>query len=337
MRRSTLIGLAAAAAVAVAFGGCGAMVAVVAGSAGEQDTTPVSCSIPLPTGPSGSPAAVLDAEQWGNAATIVGETLRPSTVPQFTRPALPARAAVIAVATARQESALRNLPGGDRDSIGLFQQRPSQGWGAPDQLADPAYATDAFLARLIQVPGWESIPLTDAAQAVQRSGFPDAYAQWEPLAAAAVAAISGDGPAECAGGAGVGAPASEKASVALAAAESQLGLPYVWGGGDAAGPTGGGFDCSGLMLYAWAQAGVPLPHSSAADYNHGVRVPVSDAEPGDLIFLSSDGTPGGIHHVAMVRARGQIIEAQQTGVPVHIRQYRGQAEPEIMLWAVRLA
>jgi murein DD-endopeptidase MepM/ murein hydrolase activator NlpD len=86
---------------------------------------------------------------------------------------------VIAVATAIQESGLRNLPGGDRDSIGLFQQRPSQGWGTPDQLHDPTYAAATFYQRLLTVPGWQTLSLTEAAQAVQHSAYPDAYAKWE--------------------------------------------------------------------------------------------------------------------------------------------------------------
>ncbi|WP_449701866.1 hypothetical protein [Actinoplanes sichuanensis] len=92
---------------------------------------------------------------------------------------IPARGWVIAVATALQESGLRNLPGGDRDSIGLFQQRPSQGWGTPAQLTDPAHQADRFYTRLITVADWQRMPLTDAAQAVQRSAYPDAYAKWE--------------------------------------------------------------------------------------------------------------------------------------------------------------
>ncbi len=88
----------------------------------------------------------------------------------------------IALAVAMQESRLRNLPHlGDRndhDSIGVFQQRPSQGWGTPEQLADPAYQADKFYAKLVTIRGWETMPLTQAAQAVQNSAYPDAYAQW---------------------------------------------------------------------------------------------------------------------------------------------------------------
>jgi hypothetical protein len=84
---------------------------------------------------------------------------------------------VIAVATAMQESGLRNLRGGDRDSIGLFQQRPSQGWGTRKQLADPAYQTRKFYDKLVKIDGWQKMRLTEAAQAVQISAFPEAYAK----------------------------------------------------------------------------------------------------------------------------------------------------------------
>jgi hypothetical protein len=87
------------------------------------------------------------------------------------------QAVVIAVATAMQESGLRNLRGGDRDSIGLFQQRPSQGWGTRKQLADPAYQTRKFYDKLVKIDGWQKMRLTEAAQAVQISAFPEAYAK----------------------------------------------------------------------------------------------------------------------------------------------------------------
>jgi murein DD-endopeptidase MepM/ murein hydrolase activator NlpD len=98
-----------------------------------------------------------------------------------------------------QESGLRNLTGGDRDSIGLFQQRPSQGWGTPQQLADPAYQAGKFFDKLITIDGWQQMPLTDAAQAVQRSAYPDAYAKHEPDAITVVAKVSGLAQATLAG------------------------------------------------------------------------------------------------------------------------------------------
>ena len=110
---------------------------------------------------------------------------------------------IIAVATAYQESSLRNRPDGDRDSVGLFQQRPSQGWGTADQIQDPIYATDKFYDALLEVPDWQDMSLTDAAQAVQYSGYPDAYAKWEPQATTLVAGTERVGPLElnCAAGA----------------------------------------------------------------------------------------------------------------------------------------
>ncbi|MEU3712156.1 C40 family peptidase [Streptomyces catenulae] len=102
---------------------------------------------------------------------------------------IPARGQVVALATALQESGLRNLSYGDRDSLGLFQQRPSQGWGTANQILDPVHASTKFYEGLKKVPGWESLSVAQAAQAVQRSGFPDAYAKWEPLATALQKAI----------------------------------------------------------------------------------------------------------------------------------------------------
>ena len=115
----------------------------------------------------------LTPEQVGNARTIaqVG----------WDR-GLPERAVVIAVATAMQESSLRNLDHGDRDSLGLFQQRPSQGWGTPEQLQDPVYAAGTFYDHLMQVPGWDTMRLTDAAQTVQRSAYGELYEQHGAMA-----------------------------------------------------------------------------------------------------------------------------------------------------------
>ncbi|MFJ9447954.1 C40 family peptidase [Kitasatospora sp. NPDC101235] len=103
---------------------------------------------------------------------------------------IPVRGQVVALATALQESELRNVNGGDRDSLGLFQQRPSQGWGTPEQIMQPVYASTKFYEALQKVNGWESMTVTQAAQAVQRSGFPDAYAKWQPLAEALQKALA---------------------------------------------------------------------------------------------------------------------------------------------------
>ena len=128
----------------------------------------------------------LDLEQAENASLITALAVRRG---------LPARAASIALATAYQESDLYNLDYGDRDSIGLFQQRPSQGWGSPDQVRDPVYATNAFYDALVRVDGYEGLEITVAAQEVQRSGFPSAYADHEQDARALASALTGNSPA----------------------------------------------------------------------------------------------------------------------------------------------
>jgi hypothetical protein len=133
----------------------------------------------IPHGTQGAQSSIaLGDDQKANAHAIVDATKKSG---------LDERAAVIAVATSMQESKLHNLGdlGGanDHDSLGLFQQRPSSGWGSPAQVTDPTYATQAFEKALKQVPDWHELALTDAAQKVQVSAFPMAYAQWEKQAA----------------------------------------------------------------------------------------------------------------------------------------------------------
>jgi hypothetical protein len=132
---------------------------------------------------SGAAEILLDPEQMANAATIsaVGTSRR-----------VPQRAIMVALATAWQESKLHNLAGGDRDSIGLFQQRPSQGWGTPEEISDPRYAARTFYAELLKVKGWEAMRVTDAAQTVQRSAHPEAYEKWADKADALARALVGE-------------------------------------------------------------------------------------------------------------------------------------------------
>jgi len=105
------------------------------------------------------------------------------------------RATTIAIATAFQESKIHNIDYGDRDSIGLFQQRPSQGWGTVEQIMDPHYSIGRFYKALAKVKGYESMEITEAAQKVQRSGFPGAYAKHEDDARALASALRGYSPA----------------------------------------------------------------------------------------------------------------------------------------------
>lgn len=127
----------------------------------------------------------LSGEQADNAATIAAIGIRLG---------MPDHAVTVALATALQESGLHNVAVGDRDSAGLFQQRPSQGWGTRAQVLDPVSASTAFYQRLRALPGWGQLSVTDAAQLVQRSAAPYAYAQWEPRARATAAALTGEEP-----------------------------------------------------------------------------------------------------------------------------------------------
>ena len=265
----------------------------------------------------------LDPEQMSHAQTIVTVTAGRH---------LPVYAAVIAVATAYQESKLRNiLVQLDHDSEGLFQLRVGL-WGK--QTADnPVLSTAWFLDRLVRVPNWHTLPLTVVAQAVQRSAYPDAYARWQPLAAgivgqlwptaAAATAHSrdwaspgtsdlmptavlcpavGDGiPAstgDTAVPAGLIVAGSPAGITAVRSALAQLGKPYRWG---AAGPDT--FDCSGLTMAAWATAGLALPHFTGDQVTRGTPRPtnLTQAVAGDLVFIpGSLGTPSAPRHVGMV-------------------------------------
>ena len=162
------------------------------------------------TGPSAVP---LDFGQAADAATVAAVAVRDH---------LPERALTIAYATAFQESKLENLSYGDRDSVGIFQQRPSQGWGTQAQILNPVYSTTKFYQALLNVSGWQSKTLTDAAQAVQNSGSPTAYAQWEQFATVLSGVFTGSA------GAGLGCtldgptfPAQSKVSGTLLTARGQ--------------------------------------------------------------------------------------------------------------------
>lgn len=300
-------------------------------------------------GPPAPKVVQLDPDQMNNARTI-------ASVARGRQ--LPERAVAIALMTAMQESTLTNVNHGDLPgptSRGLFQQKPEYYPGV--NVLDPAAAAAAFYQRLVGVPGYLTIPMWTAAQAVQASADGTRYDQWRGFGEVLAAVLYGrtSSGVTCTGGdasAGPSGPTSGRIETVLAAARSQLGVWYVWAGGNADGPTTGGqqpckagrtaygcgYDCSGLMIYAWSRAGVSLPHSSREQYKSGPRVPLGQAKAGDLIFLATDtSNPATIHHVAMIDAPGQIIEAQTTGVPVHLRQFAGGREPEIMPYVVRLA
>jgi hypothetical protein len=158
--------------------GLGIYVAVRSLSGGLPIQLPIEQCIATANG-----TATLDPEQMANAATIAAVGIRRG---------VPDHAVTIALATALQESKLENLQGGDRDSLGLFQQRPSQDWGTPDQIMDPRYASMQFYKALMKVKGWETMSVAQAAQKVQKSADGSAYARWEDKARILAAALTGE-------------------------------------------------------------------------------------------------------------------------------------------------
>lgn len=164
---------------AVGLAGFIAVSALMGVAARQSSCTPSVAGVPIEA----AGDAGISSEQFANAAAIVA-TGRELGVPD--------RGLWVALGTALQESGLRNLDYGDRDSLGLFQQRPSQGWGSAAEVRDPRYAATQFFTRLVLVPGWTEMPLWQAAQTVQRSAFPLAYAKWEQTAADILAATGAD-------------------------------------------------------------------------------------------------------------------------------------------------
>lgn len=294
-----------------------------------QPTTPPGSGPGVP--PTGGPLE-LTADQVGNARVIVAATKAVG---------LPQQAAAIGVMTARQESSLLVLAnpsvpdsesyphqgdGHDHDSVGLFQQRPSQGWGTVGQLMDPGYASSAFLSALAQVPGWQDLPMWQAAQAVQRSADGTAYAQWQDLGIAVAAALwdGTDGNLVCTTPPGTGngplpPPGSPQAAVAIAYAQAQLGKPYQWGG---TGPNG--YDCSGLTMRSYQAAGIALPRTAETQWSVGAAVPTDQLSPGDLVFFNPGeqvaGLPG---HVGIYLGNGLMIDAPHTGTVIRIEPVAG--------------
>ncbi|RSD16308.1 C40 family peptidase [Amycolatopsis eburnea] len=279
--------------------------AVVTSLTGAGSTT---CT---PSGATSGGVPGYGVDQLANAAIItsVGKQLQ-----------VPEPGWVIAIAVAIQESTLRNLDHGDRDSLGLFQQRPSQRWGTPQQIMDPTYAATQFYRHLQAVPGWQQMSLNDAAQAVQHSGTPDAYGQHQSDAEAIVAAVAGV-TCEHTGGGDCGtitAPTSA-ALTAINYACGQRGLPYVWGGN---GPENGdtGFDCSGLTRASYGAAGIALPRTSREQYAAGPRMPAgAPLLPGDLVFYA---TAGRVRHVGLYIGGGNMIDAPDFGQAVKVEPYR---------------
>lgn len=283
---------------------------------------------PITSGPAGSgaaDAARLTDEQRDTVAQIIAIGKKRK---------LPPRAWQVAIQAGMTESGLRSLNYGDRDSLGIFQMRPSMGWGTPEQVTDPQYAINKFYDVLQEVPNWAEQRPGESAQDVERSAFPDRYHKWEPMAAHLIGNVGlVEDPTGCGEGTGQLLPAPTKAAGnAIEFALAQQGKPYQWG---ALTTQQNSYDCSSLMLQSYREAGVTLPRVSRQQFHAGALLPVADAKPGDLLFWAYDpSNPDTIHHVAMYLGDGKIVEAQQTGVPVHIRPV-SFTENELVPQAVR--
>jgi cell wall-associated NlpC family hydrolase len=268
----------------------------------------------------------LDDASLRNAGTIIAEGRRLD---------VPSRGWVVALATAQQESTIHNLAnttvpesltvpndgvGHDHDSVGIFQQRAN--WGTAVDRMNVTTSADLFYARLVRVPNWQKIPLTVAAQAVQGSATPDAYARWELLAEQLVSQLA-DVQATCIADVVV-SNVTGRARVVIDAVERNLGTLYQLNG-DCSDSHSSDMtrhcDCSSLVKTAWAAANVTLPRTSEDQYLATTRISRAELQPGDLVFYNAgqDGRPGLPGHVALYLGGGKIIEAPQSGQVVSIR------------------
>lgn len=290
------------------------LIAAVSGGASQAGASPCT-----PAGVSGIPTSVagLSSEQLVVAQTTIGVG-QAMGVGQLGE--------VDAIVAGLTESGLRNLPFGDRDSLGVWQMRPSQGWGTPAQILDVPWAAVEWYQHLKAVAGWQQMDPASAAQQVERSAFPTRYQGNVALSVQIVTGVSGAGATltvnNCMpsgsvplGPSGANLPPEVVAGIdampptivtAIKFALAQVGKPYVWG---ATGPEA--FDCSGLMLASWASAGVSLPRTTYEQVNVGVDVTQGPWLPGDLFFPEAG-------HVGMYLGSGLWVEAPHTGDVVKV-------------------
>ena len=211
--------------------------------------------------------------------------------------------------TAIVESGMQNLPYGDRDSLGVFQQRPSQGWGTPEQIMDVSYSAAKFFEVCMQMPQTGVTP-GQLAQSVQRSAFPERYDQVEPQARAALQEAAGN----AGGGAGGGdqPPASASGNAVVAEAEKYLGTYYgdTWGGLDVCVPYER-MDCTCLTHTVFKAFGYDLPDWPEQLINYGEPV-TGEPQPGDLVVFG-ESAPGSGGHAGIAVGGGKMIDAPYPG------------------------
>jgi len=316
--------------------------AATCGAAGTVSGTAVSVqkgTLPAKVGP-------YSGDQVKNAAAIISIGKERG---------LTRHAQQTALMAAMTESTLNNLSGGDRDSAGLFQMRPSQGWGTQAQVTDIDYAINLFYERLVKVPGWDTMSPGEAAQSVEGSAFPDAYATKSAYAVEMLNGLSGvtvstvsqtnEGPS-CTAGSGAAAgggaggtknvlaegeqpatgPHAAKINQVIAFAKDQLGEDYVLGG---AGPNV--WDCSGLTKVAYAQIGINIDagHSATTQWRNGVARgqmhPLAEAQPGDLIFWGGNNA----WHVGISLGGDMMIAAPKVGDVVKIQKVWGTPNDQV--------
>ena len=205
---------------------------------------------------------------------------------------------------AAQEAQLATQQGQAQSAVSTEQAAVAQNQQVVQEQSGALAQENGQIATLVQQQA-----AAEAAQAAQASAAKLAAVQ----TASSTASSGGGGPAVDSAAANP-PPVAAGGAGAVAAAESQLGVPYVWGGET----PGVGFDCSGLTAWSWGQAGVPLPHYSGAQMADSTPVPLSDLQPGDLLFYG----PGGSDHVAMYVSPGTMIEAPETGSFVHLTGLR---------------
>ena len=259
----------------------------------------------------------------------------------------------IALMVAKQESNIRNLKWGDRDSLGIFQQRPSQGWGTPDQILDPVYATNKFYEALEKVANRDTMPLIEVAIAVQRpnrASYEKTFYLWEVPVLQILAGFVSDPTAVAPG---VQAPSTDcsqflvgginaAVEIAVQAALSQQGKTNQWA-------TTTPFDNSGFTQWAYQMAGISLPLGASAQYQYGAAIAkpgtgtsgewLEVLQRGDLLYWSSQMQLLPIDlkatHVAIYLGNGQMIDASGALVPISVQPVSWSSTTSAFMAATR--
>jgi len=325
-RRWKLLAAAVLAVVLVAGGGLLAAAEAAMGLLSSQSAQGVQGAYCLPQEGRQVAWGRWNSAQMTNAAVIVATGQAQQT---------PGYGLVIAVATAMQESSLTSLDHGPADSLGLFQQRSSQGWGTPRQITNPVYAASQFFRHLLAVPGWQRMPLAQAAQAVQHSAHPSAYTKWQGPAQAAVAHLTSSAALNASSGAcgvsGTAVGSGQELQKVLAYAGSTLGTMYQYGG-TCTDPHSSNMnlhcDCSSLVQMSFAQAGLHLPRTAEQQWQwaaagHAEIIPPSQAQAGDVIYVPTYLGPNVMGHTGIIinPARHLMIDAPSSGLPVRVDSY----------------